>query len=206
MISSDTWIDLWLVKRTQSGDKNAFGRIYDRNVARVYHTLRRLTGNAETAEDLTQETFIAAYDSLGSWRGESKFATWLCGIALRKFAVRRRFERREPVTEAYEGDESPALSTNQGDPLTHCTRREVADALDAAIARLPISLRDTFILVRLEGLRYQEAADLLDVPLGTVQSRLNRANQVLREQLSFLNTTDDFRGAAIRRENSGNVL
>ena len=79
-----------LVRRCLSGDHNAFGALYDAHASRVFSLLCRLIGDPAESEDLTQETFLAAYSALGSWRGEGAFSTWLCGIAFRLYANAQR--------------------------------------------------------------------------------------------------------------------
>lgn len=172
--------DFWLVRRTRSGDPAAFGVLYDRHAPRVYSLLRRLSGDATASEDLTQETFLSAYQSLSAWRGAGAFSSWLCGIAVRHY----RNENRRRVPEDELDEMAPADSGS--DPLAHCTAREAKDALEDAIRELPDSCREAFVLVYVEEFAYKEAARLLDVPVGTVQSRLHRAKRLLQARLAFL--------------------
>jgi RNA polymerase sigma-70 factor (ECF subfamily) len=164
--------DRKLVRLCLDGQPEAFGGLYDLHGARVYGLLRRLTGNDAAAQDLLQETFLAAYRSLGEWRGEAALGTWLCGIAFRLYRSTARKEARHPSEALEEQEELPAL---EGDPLRHLARRELQERLDAAIGELPPEYRDVFVMVKVEGLSYREAAGWLGVPLGTVQSRLWRA-------------------------------
>jgi RNA polymerase sigma-70 factor (ECF subfamily) len=173
--------DRQLVRRSRAGDRSAFGALYDRHAARVFHLLRRLTGNVAEAEDLTQETFLAAYGALDSWRGEGAFATWLCGIAFRQYAGHRRRQARQE-TESLD-DEPMLLIAPDADPLAHYERQEQEARIEAAIAALPPLCREVFVLVKVEGLPYREAALWLGVPLGTVQSRLFKAVSLLRAAL-----------------------
>jgi RNA polymerase sigma-70 factor (ECF subfamily) len=173
--------DFWLVRRAKSGDKDAFGALYDRHGPRVYNLLRRMAGgDTSLAEDLTQETFLSAYQSLANWRGVGAFSSWLCGIAVRCYrnqARRSGASLEEPLDE-----QAPASS--ESDPLLHYTRAEARQLLDTAIAELPPLCREVFVLVYVEGFAYREVATLLEVPLGTVQSRLNRAKRQLHTRLS----------------------
>src|SRR5205085_2276486 len=143
--------DRRLVRRCLAGEREAFGELYDRHATRVFHLLRRLTGNEQDAEDLTQETFLAALRSLAAWRGEGAFGTWLCGIAYRLFANRRR---RESGRETELLEEEVSLPAADADPLAYCSRRELERRLEAAIAALPLRLREAFLLVKVEGLSY----------------------------------------------------
>jgi RNA polymerase sigma-70 factor (ECF subfamily) len=172
------------VRRSLNGDRGAFDLLYHRHVPRVFHFLRRLTGDEADAEDLTQETFLAAYVALASWRGEGGLGTWLCGIAFRQYAAARRQRRLE--TEPL--DEASELTAIAGgpDPLAQCVRQEQFRRVEAALAALPPLPREVFVLVKVEGLSYREAAAWLSVPLGTVQSRLWRAVCMLQKALSDL--------------------
>jgi len=172
--------DFWLVRRARSGDPAAFGVLYDRHAPRVYSLLRRLSGDDTASEDLTQETFLSAYQSLSAWRGVGAFSSWLCGIAVRHY---RNANRRRPPED--ELDETEPTDSGS-DPLARCTAREAKDALEDAIRELPDSCREAFVLVYVEEFAYKEAARLLDVPVGTVQSRLHRAKRLLRASLASL--------------------
>ncbi len=173
--------DLWLVQKAKNGDTAAFGALLTRHSRRVYNLLLRLTGNAALAEDLTQETFLTAYQRLSDWRGVGQLSTWLCGIAVKHHLTARR---KTHFTEPLDALELSADSTS--DPLERYTEREAILALDSAIAALPDSCREVFVLVRLQEMRYREVADLLGIPLGTVQSRLARATMLLQNSLSPL--------------------
>jgi RNA polymerase sigma-70 factor (ECF subfamily) len=175
--------DRHLVRRCLAGERAAFDALYDRHAARVFHLLRRLTGNEAEAEDLAQDAFLAAYRALPSWRGEGAFGTWLCGIAVRLYTNARRRQagrEEEPLSDELE------FAASDADPLGHCLRREQADRMEAAIAALPPLAREVFVLIKVEGLSYREAAEWLDVPLGTVQSRLWRAVCALQVALADL--------------------
>lgn len=173
--------DLWWVQKAKNGDRAAFEKLFERHSRRIYNLLLRLCGNAALAEDLTQETFLTAYQRLSDWRGVGKFSTWLCGIAVKHhLATRRKTHFTEPL------DEVEMTADRASDPLERYTEREAVLALDAAIAALPDSCREVFVLVRLQEMRYREVADLLGIPLGTVQSRLARATALLQQSLAPL--------------------
>jgi RNA polymerase sigma-70 factor (ECF subfamily) len=176
--------DRQLVQRSLIGDQGAFDLLYHRHAPRVFHFLRRLTGEATAAEDLTQETFLAAYRSLAAWRGEGRLGTWLCGIAFRQYAAARRQHRLE--TEPLDEETARTALAPGADPLAHCLRHEQLQRIETALAALPPLPREVFLLVKVEGLSYREAADWLGVPLGTVQSRLWRAVCLLQKALADL--------------------
>ncbi|MGV3722735.1 MAG: RNA polymerase sigma factor [Actinomycetota bacterium] len=186
--------DAQLVRRCLGGEPAAFDAIYDRHERRVVGLLRRLTGNEAEALDLAQETFLTAYRTLGSWRGEGAFSTWLCGIAARISANARR---RALQHETEPLDDECLLPDTFSDPLAHCTRREAEHRIEGAIAALPRLSREAFVLVKIEGLSYRDAAEALGVPLGTLQSRLWRAVCLLQAALPDL--------AGPEREDRGSV-
>ncbi len=172
--------DAKLVRRTLNGDASAFGQLYDRYAERVFRLLVRLSADRTQAEDLTQEVFITAYRSLGNWQARGAFPSWLCGIAVRlyrKNCSQNAHLTLEPLHEEWQD----AVPDN--DPLDHLTRREAEIRIEQAIDALPIFYREVFVLLKVEDMTQKEAAALLEIPLGTVQSRLWRAVCMLRKQL-----------------------
>jgi RNA polymerase sigma-70 factor (ECF subfamily) len=175
--------DRLCVRRCLAGDRSAFDILYDRHERRVLGLLRRLTGDEAEALDLAQETFLAAYRTLAAWRGGGAFGTWLCGIAVRQYASHRRGAGRH-ATEPL--DEETPLPSLEGDPLACCTRGEALRRIEAAVSALPPHYREVFVLVKIEGCSYREAAEGLGIPVGTVQSRLWRAVCLLQVALRDL--------------------
>lgn len=173
--------DLWYAHRARAGDKQAFDALFDRHAPRIYNLLRRLGASVSEAEDLCQETFIEAFHALPSWREASKLSTWLCGIAVNRHRSHRRAAGREPAEEPLD-DSVPA--TFESDPFVRLSRSEATMALQTAIAELPEHCRESFVLVYVEQFSYKDTAQLLGVPVGTIQSRLNRAKQLLHVALS----------------------
>ncbi|MBC8135201.1 MAG: sigma-70 family RNA polymerase sigma factor, partial [Fibrella sp.] len=164
-------LDTWLVHRARAGDTRSFEKIYHRHGSRVYSLLRRLTGGDEsTAEDLTQETFLAAYRSLAAWRGDGSLTTWLCGIAIRLYRQHHRGTQEDDPL-----DDALPTCDDDSNPLARCERAQVGRELEVAIASLPTICRETFVLTYVEGFAYKEVASHLGIPIGTVQSRLNKA-------------------------------
>jgi RNA polymerase sigma-70 factor, ECF subfamily len=176
--------DHYLIKRVLAGKEDAFGKLYDRHAPKVYGLLKRLTGNETEADDLLQETFINGYRSLAQWRGQGKFSTYLCGIACRLYKNARRKAQGGLGEQTDELNDEIVATTPTSDPFAQCTQREMEGALEKAIAALPESCREVFIMVRMEEMSYREVAEVLEVPLGTVQSRLFRATQLLQLRLS----------------------
>lgn len=172
--------DAKLVRRTLNGDASAFGRLYDRYAERVFRLLCRLAENRTQAEDLTQEVFITAYRSLGNWQGRGAFPSWLCGIAVRlyrKHGSHNAHLTLEPLQEEWQD------TVLDKDPLDTLTQQEAERRIEMAIEALPIVYREVFVLLKVEDMTQKETAALLEIPLGTVQSRLWRAVCMLRKQL-----------------------
>lgn len=176
--------EIWLVRRSRSGDSAAFGELYRRHAPRVYNLLRRLGQSEADAEDLTQETFLAAYRNLPSWRAAGTLSAWLCGIAVGC----ARSARRKAATggpSPHEIAEDDVADTHPlSDPFASVSASETQRLLMAAIETLPTASREAFVLVYVEEFQYHEAAQMLGIPIGTVQSRLNRAKRLLHERLT----------------------
>ena len=190
-----THSDTSLIARCQKADIAAFNEIVSRYKGKIYSYLYRMTGNAEDAEDLTQEVFVRMYTNIGSFRAEASLSTWLFRIAgnLCVDAFRRGKKERgrvfsldAPVAGA-EGDEGEGATrdvadwTNEPDKLL--ARKELGAHIEGALAKLPPKLRSAVILHDIEGLAYEEIAQTEKVPLGTVKSRIFNARVALREHL-----------------------
>ena len=162
-----------LVRRAKAGDREAFGRLMDRFQAPVYRVVRGILSDAADAEDVAQEAFLRAFESLKKFRGESGFFTWLYRIAVNE-ALRARKRRTFAPIEAV--------------PETEAPRPEVPDedgpslaALERLLGRLNDEFRAIVVLRDVEGMSYQDIAETLEIPMGTVESRLFRARRELRE-------------------------
>ena len=159
---------------------DAWAAFVDLYGPRLHRLARRYAPVEADAEDLTQEVFVALYQSLGSFRGESSLATWSYRIALNhclKYAAKTR-----PITVPYEdAREMPAPDTYS--PSHQSARRELSSEVDTALSHLSPSHRDTVILHELHEMTYAECAAVLGVPIGTVKSRLSTAFCRLRESL-----------------------
>jgi len=171
--------DAPLVARAKDGDRAAFSRLVERHHRRVFNTACRMLGDREAAADLTQDTFLAAWRALGGFEERSRFSTWItriamnrCRNALRAFAVARTGPLLvDPPTDPARGPEAVV-----GD-------RELASHLERALGRIDPGHREILILREIEGLSYDELAEILDLEAGTVKSRLHRARAALRELL-----------------------
>lgn len=173
------WKDKGLAKRIVAGDRDACETFVRRHYAPIYRLLVRLCRNADLAEDLTQETFAAAWLKIATYAGASSLATWLHRIAYRKFLDRRR-ARSLAIAD---GDVNE-VAGNGAEPFDSAARDEESHILRQAMDRLSPAERDVLILHYLQGLSYREMSRVLDVPCGTVKWRTSKALNNLREQLN----------------------
>jgi RNA polymerase sigma-70 factor (ECF subfamily) len=172
--------DRRLARRIQQGDRRAFEEFLDGYGARVHRLVRRYVCNEADAEDLTQEIFFDLYRSIGNFRGDAALGTWVYRVAVNHCLKHR--QRAKPEGLPY--DESIGVDENwRSDPERAAVKHELADEVHCALNKLSPLHRDVIILHELHGLTYQECAVALDVPVGTVKSRLANAFRRLRESL-----------------------
>jgi RNA polymerase sigma-70 factor, ECF subfamily len=172
--------DAELLRRFRHKERAAFDLLYDRYAGRVLAFAVQLTGSRADGEDLTQETFLAAFRSAGSFRGDARLLTWLLAIAVR----RHRDARRRPrlfQAELREGTDAPdrpaGASSVESAALSSVAFRDAVGGLDE-------NLREVFLLVAAQGLTQAEAATVLGIPLGTVKWRAAEATKRLRAALA----------------------
>lgn len=175
--------DAQLIEATRAGDSEGFGRLVQRYQDRLYNSLVRVLGSAEDARDVVQDAFVQAYLKLETFRGDSAFYTWLYRIAFNLAMSHAR--KRRPTTSLEQARESFGREPVDGQPLPemHMVRRERVQLVHAALASLSAESRQILVLRELEGCRYDQIAEILELPVGTVRSRLFRAREQLREQL-----------------------
>ena len=162
------------------GDRRAFGELVTRHERRIYGLCLRILGSREDAEDATQEAFIAALRRAGSFRHEAAFSTWLFRIAINAATDQAR-RRGRARTVPLETDEFAGAAPSGGDPSGVVPS---ALALQAALRRVPEDFRAALVLCDLYGFPYAQAAEILEVPVGTVKSRVFRGRLALGEQLA----------------------
>jgi RNA polymerase sigma-70 factor (ECF subfamily) len=163
------------VALAQSGDGHAFERLYRGHVARIHSLARRMTGPDE-ADELTQDTFVRAWEKLGTFRGEAAFGTWLHRLAVNLILSRRsRLGRDRQRFDDAEG----ALELRPTAP----PRAELAIDFETAIGRLPEGARNVFVLHDVEGYRHDEIAEQMGIAVGTSKAQLHRARMLLRGHL-----------------------
>ena len=180
------------IERLRRGDGAAFETLVEERSSEIYGLLYRLTENREEARDLTQETFLRAFQSIASFRGEADLRTWIYRIAINQARNRWRWwrrRRRDSTVSLDEGDDGrQALletlkSDSASDPEHDALSRERERMLRKALSGLRRVYREAVILRDIEGFAYEEIAVALDISVGTVKSRLARGRQELRRKL-----------------------
>jgi len=183
--------DLELVRRVQAGDQTAFNLLVLKYQHRVLKLVGRFVNDAAEAEDVAQEAFIKAYRALASFRGDSAFYTWLYRIAINTAKNALVSQRRRPVDfnldlqdpDQYERQARlKEADTPEGVLLTE----EIRAVVEEAMEQLPEDLRTAIVLRELEGLSYEEIAEAMDCPVGTVRSRIFRAREAIDKKLKPL--------------------
>ncbi len=172
-----------LIDKTLAGDSSAFGVLARKYQDRVYNLALPIVGNVDDAMDVTQETFLQALSHLDSFRRSSRFYTWLYRIAY-NCAVGSLRRRRRTVSVDYVIDEyGETFESNVEAPDARASLSDDAKLLKVALDKLPLEYRTPLILREIEGANYEQIAETLNIPVGTVRSRLHRARASLREAL-----------------------
>ncbi len=168
-----------LIDRSAAGDQDAFRQLVQRHHRLVINVAYRALGDLGQAEDVAQEVFLKVYRHLPTYRHEKPFVHWLHRVAANAVTDALRKTRSVQSLDALE--QPPAAA--EGDPQDVAARRDTRRAVRHAIAKLPPHYRDTVALQVFHDLSYEEIAKTLDIPLGTVMSRLSAAKRLLRERL-----------------------
>ncbi len=181
--------DQTLIENCLAGRREAFGLLVERYQNRLFHSLIHLLGSRDDAQDVAQDAFIQAFQKLSSFRGQSQFYSWLFRIAFNRAVSDKRKMRRMSIS--LEGRrETIGIETSDLNPSSEPSyAMDVADRqriVQQALAELSEEFRTALTLKEMDGMSYEEIADLLDVPLGTVRSRIHRARLELRDKLSVL--------------------
>ena len=180
------------IERLKQGDAAAFEELVAARSGEIYGLLFRFTENTEEARDLTQETFLRAFQNIGSFRGEADLRTWIYRIAINQARNRWRWWRRRSrdltvsLDATIGGSDQPLMATlaeSSANPEQNTLAHERELVLQGALRKLGNSYRETVILRDIEGFTYEEIAATLDINVGTVKSRLARGRQELRRKL-----------------------
>ncbi len=186
---SDRAIDQQLVERAQAGDKRAFELLVIKYQRKVERLLSRIIRDQAEIEDVSQEAFIKAYRALGNFRGDSAFYTWLYRIAVntaKNYLVTQR--RRAPTSTTYDAEEAESFDDTPGlrdiaTPDAQLMSKQIGEIVNRTIDALPDELRTAITLREIDGLAYEEIAQIMDCPIGTVRSRIFRAREAVAAQL-----------------------
>ncbi len=180
LVSTSPDREFELIRQAAAGNSHAFRDLYNNNVKRVYAVCLRACQDRDTADELTQEVFVKAWEKLSSFHFESKFSSWLHSIAVNQFLMMKRSEKRfaERVSELTEiiTRENPQAKVKQG----YDSRIDIEDALK----KLPQQARMAFVLHDIEGYKHHEISKLMDIEVGTSKAHLHRARRMLREELA----------------------
>lgn len=196
----DREIDQQLVERAQQGDKHAFELLVSKYQRKLGRLLSRFIRDQAEIEDVTQEAFIKAYRALPSFRGESAFYTWLYRIGIntaKNYLValgRRAPTSTEIISEDAEGYEEGELLRDNNTPETELMTKQIAITINEAMDSLPEELRTAITLREIDGMSYEDIADIMNCPIGTVRSRIFRARETIAGRLRpLLGTSKDKR-------------
>jgi RNA polymerase sigma-70 factor (ECF subfamily) len=181
-----------LVARCKKGERGAFDDLMRRYEKKVYNFAFRLCGNYDEANDVASETFVRVFNALGNFRGDSSFITWLFRITTNVYLDEKKRQRARPaqsLEEIIELEETTVrrqIEDPSPTPSEQVEHHERVDMLQNAINSLPDYQRMMIVMYHTENRSYEEIAEMLDLPIGTVKSRLNRARLSLREKLEPL--------------------
>ncbi len=191
MSNNDAQADLELVERVRRGDKKAFDLLVLKYQQKVANLISRYVRDGSEVFDVTQEAFIKAYRALPKFRGDSAFYTWLYRIAINTAKNHLAAKGRRPPAEDVEADTAEQLETGQklrdvDTPERLLLKDEIARTIRQAVEELPEDLRTAITLRELEGMSYDEIAQAMECPIGTVRSRIFRAREAIDKKLKPL--------------------
>jgi RNA polymerase sigma-70 factor, ECF subfamily len=197
---SDREIDRQLVARAQGGDKRAFELLVEKYQRKLARLLSRFIRDPAEVEDVTQEAFIKAYRALPAFRGDSAFYTWLYRIGINTAKnYLMAMGRRAPTSTEVEAEDAEGFEEGEqlrdiNTPESVLLSKEIAETVNATIESLPDELRRAIQMREIEGMSYEDIAQAMDCPIGTVRSRIFRAREAIAEQLRpLLGTSKDRR-------------
>jgi len=183
------------VERTVAGDQKAYELLVLKYQRRIERLIGRMVRDTDLVEDIAQETFIRAYRALSQFRGEAQFYTWLYRIAVNTAKKALVDLKRDPLvseTALRGGDEEDETSTVENElttaetPETVLAAKEIAAAVNSAMEALPEELRQAVSLREIEGLSYEDIAEAMNCPIGTVRSRIFRAREAISARIKPL--------------------
>ena len=198
-VNPERAIDQKLVEKAQRGDKKAFGMLVEKYQRRLNRLLSRMVRDQSEIEDIVQDSFIKAYRAINNFRGDSAFYTWLYRIGINtaknhlvKLGKRPKAMNEVEIEEIENFEDAPDLRNHETPESTMMSSQIVA-SVNQTIAALPNELKEAISLREMDGLSYEEIADLMNCPIGTVRSRIFRAREVIAEKLKPLIETTNKR-------------
>ena len=198
-VNPERAIDQKLVEKAQRGDKKAFGMLVEKYQRRLNRLLSRMVRDQSEIEDIVQDSFIKAYRAINNFRGDSAFYTWLYRIGINtaknhlvKLGKRPKAMNEVDIEEIENFEDAPDLR-NHETPESTMMSSEIVASVNQTIQALPNELREAISLREMDGLSYEEIADLMNCPIGTVRSRIFRAREVIAEKLKPLIETTNKR-------------
>lgn len=181
--------DSLLIERAQKGDRNALDSLVRKHERRAYQYAFRLTSNPDEAADVVSDAFVRVFSALQNFKGQSAFSTWLyriltnCYLDIRKKEKNRQAMSLETTIMTDEGEMERQIEDDAPSPHDLFERGNREQAVEAAVSQLPEYQRAMIVMYHGENLSYEEIAEALDLPIGTVKSRLNRARLSMRQLL-----------------------
>lgn len=184
-------LDQDLVQRVQRGDKSAFDLLVVKYQHKIVHLVNRYVKDPSEAQDVAQDTFIKAYRALGDFRGESAFYTWLYRIAIntaKNYLLSRSRRHSDYEVDAQDAEqlEGAPQMRDIDTPEDHMMNDEIIKVIKEAVEKLPEEMRIAITLREFEGMSYEEIAEAMDCPIGTVRSRIFRAREAIDDKLNPL--------------------
>ncbi len=176
--------DASLIAATLAGDSAAFGRLVAAYQDRLYNSLLRVLGSSEDAADIVQDAFVQAFTKLSTFRGTSAFYTWLYRIAFNLAMSHVRRDRKTASIDGMKSDVGEEPMDGRPTAEADVMQQERAELVHAALGELSLDYRQILVLREIDGCRYDEIAEILDLPVGTVRSRLFRARMEMRDLLT----------------------
>lgn len=186
---SERKVDFALVERVRRGDRRAYDLLVIKYQRKIMRLLTRMISNPADVEDVAQETFIKAYRALPQFRGDSAFYTWLYRIAINSARNWQAANMRKPnmvnTLETEDGETFDQLDglSDQSTPESLMASQQVAQTVNLAIEQLPEDLRTAIVLREIEGMSYEDIANTMQCPIGTVRSRIFRAREAIAARL-----------------------
>jgi len=186
---SEQDIDRQLVERARLGDKHAFELLVEKYQRRLLRLLSRMVRDPDEIEDIAQETFIKAYRALPNFRGDAAFYTWLYRIGVntaKNYLATRKKAMPTISDQAMDDDDEPSerlVAQDNNTPESELLSKQVAMAVNQVVDALPEELRTAITLREMEGLSYEEIAESMGCPIGTVRSRIFRAREAIAAKL-----------------------